>query len=61
MTYLKRISSPDLDLFLYLFSVCLCIIIFFSAYPMTIAQVNKRKNLISEPRIDLAENPCDIT
>ena len=47
---------------IYLFPDCLCIIIDFSAYPTTIrarvlclfAQVCKRKNPISEPRLDLA-------
>ena len=55
-------SSPDKHVFLYLFPDCLCIIIHFSAYPTTIqaqvlclfAQVCKRKNPISEPRLNLA-------
>ena len=59
---LKCNSSPDKHIFLYLFSDCLCIIIHFSAYPTMIraqvlclfAQVCKRKNQISEPRLDLA-------
>ena len=48
--------------FFCLFPDCLCIIIHFSAYPTTIrarvlclfAQVCKRENPISEPRLDLA-------
>ena len=59
---LKCNSSPDIHVFLYLFSDCLCIIIHFSVYPTTIrarvlclfAQVCKRKNPISEPRLVLA-------
>ena len=59
---LKCNFSPDEHVFLYLFPDCLCIIIHFSAYPTTIrarvlclfAQVCKRKNPISEPRLDLA-------
>ena len=59
---LKCNSSPDKHVFLYLFPDCLCIIIHFSAYPTTtrarvlclFAQVCKRKNPISEPRLDLA-------
>ena len=57
-------SSPDKHVFLYLFpdSLCTCIIIHFSVYPTTIrarvlclfAQVCKRKNPVSEPRLDLA-------
>ena len=61
-TGLKCNSSPDKHVFLYLFPDCLCIIIHFSAYPMTIrarvlclfAQVCKQKNPISEPRLDFA-------
>ena len=61
MTNLKCNSSPDKHVFLYLFPDCLCIIIHFSAYPTTSrarvlclsAQVWKRKNPISEPRLDL--------
>ena len=59
---LKCNSSPEKHVFFYLFPDCLCIIIHFSAYPTTIrarvlslfAQVCKRKNPISEPRLDLA-------
>ena len=59
---LKCNFSPDKHVFLYTFPDCLCIIIHFSAYPTTIraqvlcllAQVCKRKNPISEPRLDLA-------
>ena len=59
---LKCNSSPDKDVFLYLFPDCLCIIIHFSAYPTTIrarvlclfAQVCKRKNPIGKPRLNLA-------
>ena len=60
--FLKCNSSPDKHVFLYLFPDCLCIIIHFSAYPTSIrarvlclfAQVCKRKNSISEPRLNLA-------
>ena len=56
---LKCNSSPDKHVFLYLFPDCLCIIIHFSAHPTTItarvlclfAQVCKRKNPFSEPRL----------
>ena len=59
---LKCNFSPDKHVFLYSFPDCLCIIIHFFAYPTTIraqvlclfAQVCKRKNPISEPRLDLA-------
>ena len=59
---LKCSSSPDKRVFLYLFPDCLCIIIHFSAYLTTIrarvlclfVPVCKRKNPISEPRLDLA-------
>ena len=62
MVILKCNSIPDKHVFLYLFPDCLCIIIHFSAYQTTIrarvlclfAQVCKRKNPISEPRLDLA-------
>ena len=59
---LKCNSSPDKNVFLYLFPDSLCIIIHFSAYPTTVrarvlclfAQVCKRKNPISEPSLNLA-------
>ena len=61
-SFLKCNSSPDKHVFLYLFPDCLCIIIHFSVSLTTIrarvlclfAQVCKRKNPISEPRLDLA-------
>ena len=60
--WLKCNSSPDKHVFLYLFPVCLCIIIHFSAYLTTIrarvlclfTQMCKRKNPMNEPHFDLA-------